>query len=196
MPWPSTWMNGCGWFWWLRTKLCRICFSYIQWNVIVSADQTLITIELNNLREKWNKIENDVRRKRRAFRNWYRDNKNFAVDYCPELFHYLPDFRNPGSILGDGGFADMAKVFLLAYIITTSFNISLNICSRVSGAEKKTRWLWWHLSLSTVDSNFVDGLEAASGSQAKVPTSSSTVAVITTTTTTYAAANASYITYW
>lgn len=110
----------------------------MQLTVIVSTDQSLITIELNNLREKWNKIENDVRRKRRAFRNWYRDNKNFAVEYCPELFHYLPDFRNPGSILGDGGFADMAKV-LFSCTITTSFNISLNICTRVSGAAKKTR---------------------------------------------------------
>lgn len=90
--------------------LCRISnYTYYELSSFF-ADQSLITIELNNLREKWNKVENDVRRKRRAFRNWYRDNKNFAMECCPELFHYLPDFRTPGSILGDGGFADMAKV--------------------------------------------------------------------------------------
>ena len=66
--------------------------------------------ELNSIRDKLSKVENEVRRKRRNFRNWYRDHKAFALEFCPELFQILPDFRTPGSILGDGGFADMAKV--------------------------------------------------------------------------------------
>ena len=68
------------------------------------------TNKLHVIREKLSAVEADVKRKRRELRNWDRDNKHFAVEVCPELFQILPDFRTPGSVLGDGGFADMAQV--------------------------------------------------------------------------------------
>lgn len=47
---------------------------------------------------------------RRAMRAWYRDVRKLASDLAPELFSLIPDLQSPGSVLGDGGFADYAKV--------------------------------------------------------------------------------------
>ena len=47
---------------------------------------------------------------RRALRGWYRDVRKLAVALAPELFRLIPDLQSPGSVLGDGGFADYAKV--------------------------------------------------------------------------------------
>ena len=67
-------------------------------------------IDKESIQKKLLDIDNSVRVKRKDLRNWYRNNKKFAIESAPELFHYLPDFRTPGAILGDGGFAERAKV--------------------------------------------------------------------------------------
>jgi hypothetical protein len=66
--------------------------------------------DVGSIREQLSRVEMEVKRKRRELRNWYRSHKKFAVECCPELFQILPDFRTPGSVLGDGGFADAAHV--------------------------------------------------------------------------------------
>jgi hypothetical protein len=77
---------------------------------IQSEDSTVFAIDLQSLKDRLNIAENEVKTSRKALRNWYRLHKSFATETCPELFHFLPDLRTPGSILGDGGFAGNANV--------------------------------------------------------------------------------------
>jgi hypothetical protein len=54
--------------------------------------------------------ERAVKDARRGIRAWYRDVRKLALELTPELFKLIPDLQMPGSILGDGGFAQNAKV--------------------------------------------------------------------------------------
>lgn len=69
------------------------------------SDQTI-----NQLKQSLQTKEKITRQYRKSIRNWYRDKKSFVRDKAPELYHYLPDFRSPGSVLGDGGFAETANI--------------------------------------------------------------------------------------
>ena len=54
--------------------------------------------------------ERAVKEVRREMRNWFRGVRSFAIDVAPELFHLLPDLQAPGSVLGDGGYGENAKL--------------------------------------------------------------------------------------
>lgn len=67
-------------------------------------------LDIDKLKSELAHAEKHSKITRRLLRNWYRENRKFAVNIAAELFHYLPDFRSPGSVLGDGGFAEIAKI--------------------------------------------------------------------------------------
>ena len=66
--------------------------------------------EIDKLKAELCSTERASKVTRRLLRNWYRENRKFALNVAGELFHRLPDFRSPGSVLGDGGFAEIAKI--------------------------------------------------------------------------------------
>lgn len=68
------------------------------------------TSDLEQLRQKLAAAEKSSKAARKALRSWYRGHRNFVVHTVPELFHTLPDFKAPGSVLGDGGFAQSANI--------------------------------------------------------------------------------------
>ncbi len=68
------------------------------------------TSSVEELTHKLTIAEKDVKDARRNMRSWYREIRKFALEFAPELFLLLPDLRSPGSVLGDGGFAENAKL--------------------------------------------------------------------------------------
>ena len=66
--------------------------------------------EIEKIRENLSVAEKDVKEMRKAMRSWFRNLRRRSMEYIPELFHYLPDLQAPGSVLGDGGFAENAKL--------------------------------------------------------------------------------------
>jgi serine/threonine protein kinase len=69
-----------------------------------------VGMEVERLRIQLSLAEREAKSSRRALRTWYRSHRYFAVNTAPELFFALPDFRSPGSVLGDGGFASSANI--------------------------------------------------------------------------------------
>lgn len=67
-------------------------------------------IEIEKIRENLSTAEKEVKEMRKEMRSWFRNLRRRAMEYMPELFHYLPDLQAPGSVLGDGGFAENAKL--------------------------------------------------------------------------------------
>jgi serine/threonine protein kinase len=51
-----------------------------------------------------------VKKSRQVMRTWNREVRKIALEFVPELFHDIPDLLLPGSVMGDGGFAEMAHV--------------------------------------------------------------------------------------
>jgi serine/threonine protein kinase len=47
---------------------------------------------------------------RRMMRTWNRNARKIALEYAPEMFLLLPDLLSPGSVLGDGGFGELAGI--------------------------------------------------------------------------------------
>jgi len=43
-------------------------------------------------------------------RAWNREVRKLALEFAPELFHYIPDLLTPGGVMGDGGFASIAGI--------------------------------------------------------------------------------------
>lgn len=68
-----------------------------------------VSSNLEDLKSKLSSAEKDVRDTRREMREWYRGIREQAHS-LPELFYLLPDLQVPGSILGDGGFAEKARL--------------------------------------------------------------------------------------
>jgi len=66
--------------------------------------------EMSDLKSALFAAEKAVKDARRDLRHWYRQVRKIAIDLAPELFHLLPDLQAPGSVLGDGGFAENAKL--------------------------------------------------------------------------------------
>ena len=66
--------------------------------------------EIEKIRDKLSIAEKEVKEMRKNMRSWFRNLRRRAMEYIPELFHYLPDLQAPGSVLGDGGFAENAKL--------------------------------------------------------------------------------------
>lgn len=54
--------------------------------------------------------EKAVKTARKEMREWFRIVREFAGGVAPELFHMLPDLQAAGSLMGDGGFAENAKL--------------------------------------------------------------------------------------
>eukprot|EP01038_Epipyxis_sp_PR26KG_P005560 gene5560-7682_t len=69
-----------------------------------------IATDIQNTKQQLQLAERAVKLARKELRQWYRENRSFVLNIAPELLHYLPDLRNPGSILGDGGFAENMKI--------------------------------------------------------------------------------------
>jgi hypothetical protein len=67
-------------------------------------------VDIQTLKELSLEADKAAARARRGLRSWYRSNRKYAMEIAPELFHYLPDLRSPGSVLGDGGFAQSAHL--------------------------------------------------------------------------------------
>ena len=66
--------------------------------------------EIDELKANLIISERAVKEARRGIRSWYRDVRKLALELTPELFKLIPDLQMPGSVLGDGGFAQNAKV--------------------------------------------------------------------------------------
>jgi hypothetical protein len=66
--------------------------------------------DLEDIRFQLAEAERAVKDSRRAMRSWFRTVRKFAVSVAPELFRLLTDLQSPGSVLGDGGFAENAKL--------------------------------------------------------------------------------------
>lgn len=77
---------------------------------LTAASSGLVETEVERLRNQLSIAEREAKTSRRALRAWYRSHRHFAVNIAPELFFALPDFRSPGSVLGDGGFASNANI--------------------------------------------------------------------------------------
>jgi hypothetical protein len=77
---------------------------------MVFTAESPVLLDIDKLKADLACAEKNSKLTRRQLRNWYRENRKFAVNVAGELFHYLPDFRSPGSVLGDGGFAEIAKI--------------------------------------------------------------------------------------
>ena len=83
--------------------------------------RNLINGSLNSSSEEYPELINDIKMKllsaekfvkdaRREMREWFRVVRELAGSVAPELFHMLPDLQSAGSLLGDGGFAENAKL--------------------------------------------------------------------------------------
>ena len=66
--------------------------------------------EIDDLKSALAAAERAVKDARRGIRSWYREVRKLALELTPELFKLIPDLQMPGSVLGDGGFAQNAKV--------------------------------------------------------------------------------------
>jgi len=66
--------------------------------------------ELDELKGLLLAAERSVKEARRSIRSWYREVRKLAIELIPELFSLIPDLQAPGSVLGDGGFAQNARV--------------------------------------------------------------------------------------
>lgn len=75
-----------------------------------STSSEIVTPEVEKLKNDLIEAEREARASRKELRNWYRNRRNFVVHTAPEMFVALPDFRAPGSVLGDGGFARSANI--------------------------------------------------------------------------------------
>ena len=54
--------------------------------------------------------ENATKAARRDLRAWNREVRKLALEFAPEMFLVLPDLSAPGSVLGDGGFGELAGI--------------------------------------------------------------------------------------
>ena len=54
--------------------------------------------------------ENTAKAARHALRAWNREVRKVALEFAPEMFLVLPDLPAPGSVLGDGGFGELAGI--------------------------------------------------------------------------------------
>ena len=55
-------------------------------------------------------VEHRARQGRLMVRSWNREVRKLALEFAPELFGEMPDLLLPGSVMGDGGFAELARV--------------------------------------------------------------------------------------
>lgn len=95
----------------------------------------LIANEIEALHVLLETAENAVKEARRSIRAWYRELRKLATEFIPELFNLIPDLQTPGSILGDGGFAENAKVphrLLDDYVNLIPFNPDADAISQTS----------------------------------------------------------------
>jgi hypothetical protein len=76
----------------------------------ITSGETIIETEVEEIRKKLLATEKAVKECRKEMRGWYREVRQFAQTIAPELFLLLPDLLYAGSILGDGGFAEGAKL--------------------------------------------------------------------------------------
>ena len=67
-------------------------------------------VDIEEIKETHRLAEKCVKNARREMRAWYREVRKFASETAPELFHMLPDLQTAGSVMGDGGFAESAKL--------------------------------------------------------------------------------------
>lgn len=59
------------------------------------------------LNQKLLEMDITIAKMKRRISAWYRDHREYAVNYCPELFHYLPSMC---SVLGDTEFIGAAQL--------------------------------------------------------------------------------------
>lgn len=76
----------------------------------VASNEQIIMNDIEVIKADLLLAEKRSKQARKELRSWYRSNRNFGINIAPELFHFLPDFRSPGSVLGDGGFAQSANI--------------------------------------------------------------------------------------
>lgn len=100
-------------------------------------------VQIDGLKERLATAEKAVKDCRREMRAWYRDTRQFALDFAPELFLYLPDLQRPGSILGDGGFAEQAK--LPQRGLDEYENVQLLVNSSSDGNNFTKSTAGWHI---------------------------------------------------
>jgi hypothetical protein len=66
--------------------------------------------DIEDIKFQLAEAERAVKDTRREMRSWFRNVRKFATSVAPELFRLLPDLLSPGSVMGDGGFAENAKL--------------------------------------------------------------------------------------